>query len=81
MERHTNPRELNGVRASGAVAIVLGGLVVTLILLYGDSPRPTVDRLNWLLSALVAIAFCVIGHALWRYRRACAVPVDDKFDS
>ena len=81
MERHTNPRELKRLRASGAVALVLGGLVVTLILLYGDSPRPIVDRLNWLLSTLVAIAFCVIGHALWRYHRACAVPVDDKVDS
>ena len=70
MKRCEDPRELAQIRAASAVVIVLGATVLFLVFLYGDSPRPTVDRLNLFLAPVVAVQFGIVGPAIWRLRRS-----------
>lgn len=45
--------------------------VLAVIVLYGDSPRPLIDRMNPFLACVVTFAFAVLLHAMWRFRKHC----------
>lgn len=53
------------------IALAVGLTVIGVAMAFGNSPRPTVDRLNLVLGPVVVVLLGVSFHSLYRYRRAC----------
>jgi hypothetical protein len=50
------------------VVLVLCLSVLAVVFVYGDAPRPMIDRMNPILATLVAFAAGILIHAIWRFR-------------
>ena len=66
-----NPDEVRRFKRAMWTVLTLGLSVLAVVFFYGDAPRPWIDRVNPVLACVVAFAFAIFLHAMWRYRRNC----------
>jgi uncharacterized membrane protein YccC len=66
-----SPYEVRRFKRAMWTVLFLGLSVLAAIFYYGDAPRPLIDRMNPILGCVVAFAFGVFLHAMWRFRKHC----------
>lgn len=65
------PDEVRRFKRAMWTVLTLSLSVLAFIAFYGDAPRPLIDRMNPILGCVVAFAFVVLLHAMWRFRKRC----------
>ena len=73
-------REVRRLKIVQSAILALSVSIVALCILFGNSSRTTVDRLNLVLLPLVAIMLGVTFYSLRRFRRACIAWQNEQAD-
>jgi hypothetical protein len=73
-----SPSELKRFKVVLGIVATLSGVVLLLIMMFGDASRSYVDRVNLFLGPIVVITACIFVYGLWRFRRACIAWREEK---